>query len=211
MFKKFMFGAVLAAMLAFCLAVIADDKPFEGSYEMKGPAGDLLKGDKILIEDYISPICPHCYLFWKNRKSFGPDVDTKIYYLFNEANGKQQVKLLMVARGLGGDLEEKALTAIYEDNYGSRIDVQSMKYLDGLAEKLGFGAAWKEKKNSAELTKQMDDMLSAIKEQGINRTPTIVIQHSILVSAMTCGCTGEAAGRDLRRAGKSAQIPRGHG
>jgi len=182
---------VIAVLTATVWTVVAAEKPFEGPYMMMGETADLLTGDKIVVEEFISPTCPNCYLLWKNRQPFAADVEHKIVYVFQADHAVLPTKLLLVARGLGAPTEEKALAMLFDAAFVQKVNIEDEEIVDALAGALGIADAWQSKKNSPELKKKMDELLAYLNEQGVERTPRIVIQKALVLTPRSSGVTAE--------------------
>lgn len=184
--------AALAAMVSLLAwGAVAAEKPFEGPYMMMGEEADLIAGGKIIVEDFLSPTCPNCYLLWKNRKPFGADVELKTYYVFRGDHGMLPTKLLLVARSLGAETEEKALAMLFDAAFVQKVNIEDEEVLDALAGALGIAEAWQSKKNSAELTKSMDELQKLLTDRGIERTPRIIIQKALVLTPRSSGVSAD--------------------
>ena len=181
---------VLAALLTGALATAAE-KPFAGGYLLLGDAAALSNGDKIVVDEYVSPICANCYLFWKNRQPLGDDVDLKIHYVFEERHGERPVRFMLAARDQGPETEEKALTALYAAQFESKANVEDEEILDALAGTLGFGDAWLTKKNSPAMDQRMRELAAFLAARGVDRGPRLIVQQVVSISAGTCQCQGD--------------------
>lgn len=163
--------------------------PFSGKYMLIGEAKELLKGDKILVEEFISPICNHCYLYRKNAKPFGDDVNVIYYYVFEGTKGKLPAKLLLVVRDERPELEEKLLDMLFDTHFEKHVNIDDDEVLSAIAVSMGLGEAWNKKKNSEDLDKRLNEMDELRKEMGVWQTPSFVIQKAILINAGFAECT----------------------
>ncbi|NLH49629.1 MAG: hypothetical protein GX444_13660 [Myxococcales bacterium] len=184
-------GLILVLLISLGALAIAAEKPFAGGYLLLGDAAALSKGDKIVVEEFVSPSCANCYLFWKNRKPLGDDVELKIHYLFDKDHGERPVRLMLVARDLGPETEEKTLTAIFAAQFESKANVEDEDVLDALAGSLGFGDAWQAKKNSPEMNKRIQDLAAFLVARGVDRGPRLIVQGVLSISTGTCQCQGD--------------------
>lgn len=167
------------------------DQPFPGKYRMVGEAADLLAGEKILVEDFLSPICSNCYLYWKNSKPLGDDVELKVGYVFAGTHGELPVRLLLVAREQGSDAEVKMLKTLFNAKFVHKVNTEDPEIIDGIAASMGLGDVWQKKKDSPELKAEMAKLAEYLQERGVEKAPRIFIQKAILVSTGTCGCYGD--------------------
>lgn len=182
---------IFALLFSLGALAFAAEKPFEGGYLMLGDAAALRQGGKIVVDEYISPNCANCYLFWKNRKPLGDDVELKIHYVFDKDHGERPVRLMLVARDLGPEIEEKTLTAIFAAQFESKANVEDEDVLDALAGSLGFGDAWQAKKNSPEMNKRIQDLAAFLVARGVDRGPRLIVQGVLSISSGTCQCQGD--------------------
>ncbi|HPQ69705.1 MAG TPA: hypothetical protein PKW95_11300 [bacterium] len=190
--KSFVVVAAFVVLTAFAVwNVAAAEKPFEGPYMMMGETADLLAGEKIVVEEFISPTCPNCYLLWKNRQPPAADVELKTYYVYQADHAVLPTRLLLVARDLGAETEEKTLAMLFDAAFVQKVNIEDEEIIDALAGALGIADAWQSKKNSTELKKKMDELLAYLTEQGVERTPRIVIQKALVLTPRSSGVTAE--------------------
>lgn len=183
----------LMLVLLFFLGAlaIAGEKPFAGGYLLLGDTAALSKGDKIVVEEFVSPSCANCYLFWKNRKPLGDDIELRIHYVFEERHGERPVRFMLAARDQGPETEEKALTALYAAQFESKANIEDEDILDALAGSLGFGDAWLAKKNSPAMDQRMRELAAFLAARGVDRGPRLIVQQVVSISAGTCQCQGD--------------------
>jgi len=182
---------LLFVFLALAVWTAAEEPPFPGRYMLIGNAAELLRGETLLVEDFLSPVCPQCYLYWKNHKALGADVQEKTIFVFQPDHGERPVRLMLIAREQGAEAEAKTLKALFEARFEQQVNTDDEDVLDALAESLGLGAVWKAKKNSAELDRKMKELAKMLAERGVERTPRIVVQHVLALSPGICACTGD--------------------
>jgi len=182
---------LLAAIFVTALYAMAVDKPFPGRYMLMGDSAQLLEGDNLLVEDFISPTCPSCYLFWENHKPFGGDVVEKRYYVFQHSHGYLPISMLLVARGISPEMEEKLLNALFKAKFVGKVNIEDEEILDAIAQSIGMGDPWKKKKDSEELKAEMKKLEEFLAERGVERTPRIIVQHVAVHSPKISGCRSE--------------------
>ncbi len=191
MSKKAIVMAAAVLLSATVLVLLAAELPFPGRYQLNGDAAQLLRGGKILVEDFLSPLCPNCYLYHKNAKPLGDDVETKLFYVFAPDHGERTVRLLMIARDQGADVERKTLTALFAARFEQQVNTEDEDVLDAVAGSLGLGEVWAAKKNAPETDKKMKDMAATVAVRGVERTPRVVVQGVIDISPAISSCTGD--------------------
>ena len=188
---------LLGALLLFSTLILAGtilavEKPFSGPYMLMGETQELLAGEKITVEDFISPICSNCYLYWKNHKiPYGDDVVETRHYLFHKSHGRLPVILLLVARDESAELEEKMLAALFNARYVNKVNTEDDEVLDAVAASMGIEKQWKKKKDSDEMKKRLEAIEKFNEDRMIERTPKIVIQKVAVISTGSCGCPAE--------------------
>jgi predicted DsbA family dithiol-disulfide isomerase len=139
----------------------------------------------------LSPVCGTCYLFWKNRKPWGEDVEFRTHYVCDEDHGGLPVRLLIVARAQGGEVEAKTLNALFSARFEAKVNTEDEDIVDALAASLGFGEAWLRLKRAPETERQFRAMVKSRQDRGVERAPHFIINQAIVVSGGTCRCTGD--------------------
>lgn len=191
MLKKMILAAAVALVVGAVGTILAADLPFPGRYQLTGDPAKLLRGEKILVEDFLSPLCPNCYLYHKNAKPLGDDVETKLFYVFAPDHGERTVRLLMIARDQGAEVERKTLAALFAARFEQQVNTEDEDVLDAIAGSLGLGEAWAAKKNAPETDKKMKDMAATVAAREVERTPRVMVQGVVQISPAISNCTGD--------------------
>lgn len=183
---------LVIALMATAIAQQPEEElPFSGKYMLRGDAKELLKGDKILVEEFVSPMCNHCYLYRKNSKPYGDDIKVVHHYVFDRTKGALPAKLLLVARDEQPALEQKLLDTLFDTYFEKHVNIDDDEVLSAIAKSVGLGEAWNKKKNSKDLDKRLKETEELRKEMGVWQTPSVVIQKAILVNPGFAECTAD--------------------
>lgn len=182
-------------MIALTAAAFAQQSeeglPFSGKYMLRGDAKELLDGERILVEEFVSPMCNHCYLYRKKVKPYGDDVKVIHYYVFDKTKGALPAKLLLIAQDESPKLEQKLLDVLFDTYFEKHVNIDDDEVLSAIAVSMGLGEAWDKKKNSEDLDKRLKEMEELRKEMGVWQTPSVVIQKAILVNPGFAECAAD--------------------
>jgi len=189
--------AIVISLVVSMLAVVAfaqeakERPPFEGKYLLRGEAADLLKGDRIVVEEFISPVCNHCYLYRKNGKPYGDDLKLVRFYVVDRARGKLAAKLLLIARDTKPELEEKLLDALFDAYFEKKVNVDDGQVISAIAASVGLDKAWSERKDDPEFDKRLKEADELRIKRGVWQTPSIVIQEVLVLNPGFAECTSD--------------------
>lgn len=175
------------------LAFAADDKPFPGKYELIGDASALAAGDKIVVEEFVTPLCAQCFLYHRELKAgYGDDVEVKYTYVFHGDDGIEPVRLLLLARLANPAVEEKLLKVLFDANFEKKAPIKDDDVLGALAAANGLGAQWSDPAWKAKVDGEIKKIQARFDKMGSPpKTPRIEINGVIATSPGIAGCQGD--------------------
>jgi len=170
-----------------------DAKPFPGPYHLVGPVTDLSAGEKIVVEEYVTPLCAACFLFLRElKRPLGDDVDVKYHYVFYPQEGREPIRLLILARLVKPAEEKKLLETLFDANFNKKAPINDPEVLAALAAAFGLDEQWQDadwQKKIEEAMQAMDRDFAA--QGGPPKTPLLVINGAIKLSPGIAGVDGD--------------------
>jgi len=168
-------------------------KPFPGAYQLNGNPNQLLAGDKIVLEEYVTPLCSHCYIFFRElKKPLGADVEVRHNYVFLSDKGQEPVRLLMLARLAKPEVENELLVGLFDASFVQKVSIENEDVLSAIADKYGLGAQWKDAGWRAKVDAAMAKLSRKYEKMGgPPKTPLLVINDTIALSPGISGVQGD--------------------
>lgn len=191
--KKMTLGVIGVLLLVNLTSGAEEDKPFPGAYHLVGSAADLLAGDKIVIEEYISPLCAACFLFFREMKQpLGDDVEVKYQYVFYPNEGREPIRLLILAHLVKPTVEKELLVSLFDANFNKKAPINDSEVLGALANLFGLADQWNDAAWQQKVEATMQDMDKDFADRGgPPKTPQLVINGAIVTSPGIAGVDGD--------------------
>ncbi|MDH5753580.1 MAG: DsbA family protein [Deltaproteobacteria bacterium] len=178
---------VFAATIAFMALQGAAAGQLKGEFDKVGNVPAVKSLDKVVFEEFFNFTCPHCNNFRKASKSM-LDKHAKRLKIVNTPiifpkQADYPLRLYYVAEKLGKGEEIKAL--IFNATFEYSVNVYDPATVDFIARSAGIGEEYKAQGQSDWVNRKIEDSMVRAKKYGVQATPTVVLQESMLISPST--------------------------
>lgn len=155
----------------------------EGRYRTVGKVPEKNSLSVVQFDEYINFTCPHCNNFRKAaiplKQKYGKRIKiTYVPILFrNQADGP--LRLFYIGDSVGRTEEIKDL--IFDAAFDAGVNIYDPAVVSYLARTAGLGEKFQKEANAAWVTQKVNLAQRRSSEFGVNSTPTVVLQDSLLV------------------------------
>ena len=184
---KAVISCLLLAATLLLNPLAAAPAEIEGRYEVIGKVPKKHTLDVVQFDEYLNFTCPHCNNFRKAAKpiklKYGKRL--KVTYLPVLFRGQTDgpLRLFYIAQSVGRTEEIKNL--IFDAAFKSGVNIYDPAVVSYLARSSGLGEKFRKEANAEWVTQKVIAAQRRASEDGVQATPTVVLQRALLVSPKT--------------------------
>lgn len=182
-------GASLLLLLGIGLlwAVPHAAAQLEGRYETIGALPQKNSLRVVQFDEYLNFTCPHCNNFRKAaiplKKKYGKRLRVNYLPILFRGQSDGPLRLFFIAQSVGRTEEVKNL--IFDAAFNAGVNIYDPAVVSYLARTAGLGPKFQQEANADWVTKLVGDAHRFAAADGVNATPTVVLQRALKLVPQT--------------------------
>jgi protein-disulfide isomerase len=175
---------MLPALGLLMCAAFASAQPVDGPFTAVGPVPARRSAATVTVEVFINFTCPHCNDFRTMAKpvfqKHGKRLKMVLHPILFPGQGEAPLRLFFVAQAHGKG--EQMETALFEAAFNYGVNIYDPAVVNYLARGNDLADAYQKEGGSEAITGKIAASRSLADKYGVNSTPSLVLQKSLLLA-----------------------------